>query len=64
MAGALKRTALNNKRMTQLEKSLEELNKDRSQFNGMARLARQDSKYFLYVKDEGLVFAVHITGLD
>lgn len=39
--------------MTQLEKSLKDLNKDRSQFNSMAHEVRQDSKYFLYVKDEG-----------
>ncbi len=50
--------------MTQLEKSPEELNKDRSQFNGTAHVVRQDSKYFLYVKDEGHLFALHITGLE
>lgn len=32
--------------MTQLEKSLEELDKDRSQFNGTAHVVRKDSTYF------------------
>lgn len=50
--------------MAQLEKSLEELNKDRSQFKGTAHVVRQDSKYFLHVKDEGHLLVLHIMGLE